>query len=298
MELSLPFGNPLLKKVEEKVDFQKRHEDVIFTIGRMNPPTPGHKKLIKQMIIDAISNNIPKITIILSSTTGDKKNPLECEEKRMILYNGLLDKIKSEIASETQLDINKIQDLYVDVLCMDDDIPGNTSSSVTKLVNYMLSRFDQIKQKNVRIYLGSDEVTKFNWLKDYLPDDATWMPPQGVSRPPGDISATELRNLTIRDKGTFIEAMKKLAKEKQKPITLEQIEDLYANRQIEFIRHMADIGIDEGEAMRLYESIDDVVNTARGTKMIKKRTKRRRYTNRKRRNKKRTNKKRLHTPRN
>jgi hypothetical protein len=63
---------------------------------------------------------------------------------------------------------------------------------------------------------------------------------------------------------------------------------------------MADIGIDEGEAMRLYESIDDVVNTARGTKTIKKRTKRRRYTNRKRRNTKRTktNRKRLYTPRN
>ena len=287
MELSPPFGNTLLKKVEEKMDFQKRHEDVIFTIGRMNPPTPGHKKLIKQMIIDAISNNIPKITIILSSTTGDKKNPLECEEKRMILYNGLLDKIKSEIASETQLDINKIQDLYVDVLCMDDDIPGNTSSSVTKLVNYMLSRFDPIKQKNVRIYLGSDEVTKFNWLKDYLPDDATWMPPQGVSRPPGDISATELRNLTIRDKGTFIEAMKKLAKEKQKPITLEQIEDLYANRQIEFIRHMADIGIDENEAMRVYTEIGNVVNPSGGRKMSKKQTKKRTRTNKRRKHNKR-----------
>lgn len=263
------------------------HEDVIFTIGRMNPPTPGHKKLIKQMIIDAISNNIPKITIILSSTTGDKKNPLECEEKRMILYNGLLDKIKSEIESETQLDINKIKGLYVDVLCMDDDIPGNTSSSVTKLVNYMLSRFDPIKQKNVRIYLGSDEVTKFNWLKDYLPDDATWMPPQGVSRPPGDISATELRNLTIRDKDTFMDAMKKLAKEKQKPITLEQIEDLYANRQIEFIRHMADIGIDENEAMRVYTEIGNVVNPSGGRKMSKKQTKKRTRTNKRRKHNKR-----------
>ena len=266
---------------------EQPQEDVIFTIGRMNPPTPGHKKLIKQMIFDAISNDVPIIYIILSSTTGDKKNPLECEEKRMLLYNGLLEKIKSELAIETQLDIQKTQCLVIEVLCMNDEISGDSSSSVTKLVNYMLTRFDAGKQKNVRIYLGSDEVNKFNWLIDYLPEGAVWMPPQGVSRPPGDISATELRNLTIRDKDTFVAAMKKLAKEKQKPITTEQIEDLWIRKEDFFKHHMENIGIDESEAMRIYNEIGDVVNPSGGRKTSKKQTKKRTRTNKRRKHKKR-----------
>jgi hypothetical protein len=277
-------------------------EEVIFTIGRMNPPTPGHKKLIKQMMFDAISNNVPVIHIILSSTTGDKKNPLECDEKRMILYTGLLEKIKSELASETQLDMNKIQGLVIEVLCMNDEIPGDSRSPVIKSINYMLSTFDKRKKKNLRIYLGSDEVTKFDGLIGYLPKDAVWMP-LGVSRPPGDISASELRNLTIRDKDKFIEAVTKLAEEKQKPITPKQIEELYVNRQIEFIRHMENIGIDEGEAMRLYSEIGEVINSGgrkkqKNTRRKNTRQKNTRQKNTRQKNTRRKNKKRLYTSRN
>ena len=243
------------------MESQQNYQDVIFTIGRMNPPTPGHKKLIKQMMHDAIIDNIPIIHIILSSTTGfkdGKMNPLECEEKRYILYGGMLDKIKAELASEYP-GINP-EALKVEVICMDDPIPSEFGSSpVLKTVNYMLSRFYPDKPKKARIYLGDDELHKFDWIQQYLPQDTVW-DPKGVSRPAGDISATELRNLTIDNRDHFIDAMTKLAREKQKVFTPKQLDDLYENRLVEFKRHMADIGIKPDEAVEFYNKIGVLVN--------------------------------------
>ena len=49
---------------------------VIFTIARMNPPTPGHFSLIQKMLEEAIRHDVIKVNIILSSKTDTKKNPL------------------------------------------------------------------------------------------------------------------------------------------------------------------------------------------------------------------------------
>ena len=54
----------------------------IFTISRMNPPTPGHMRLVKTLINLAISGNINHIYIILSKTDDDIKNPLKCENEK------------------------------------------------------------------------------------------------------------------------------------------------------------------------------------------------------------------------
>lgn len=57
----------------------------IFTVARMNPPTPGHFELIQKMLEEAIRHNVKKIHIILSSKTDSVKNPLEPEEKKYLL---------------------------------------------------------------------------------------------------------------------------------------------------------------------------------------------------------------------
>ena len=50
----------------------------IFTFVRMNPPTPGHLELIRNMIYKSIELNIDRIYIITSSSY-DNKNPLPCD---------------------------------------------------------------------------------------------------------------------------------------------------------------------------------------------------------------------------
>ena len=42
---------------------------IIFTIARMNPPTPGHLLLIKTLTTEAIERDVNDVFIILSKTT-------------------------------------------------------------------------------------------------------------------------------------------------------------------------------------------------------------------------------------
>lgn len=61
----------------------------VFSYTRMNPPTPGHMELIKEMIRIATTYGINHIDIILSPTINKKssewENPLPCEEKKYFL---------------------------------------------------------------------------------------------------------------------------------------------------------------------------------------------------------------------
>ena len=84
----------------------KKHY-IIFTIGRMNPPTTGHIGLINKMKEMARMNGLKDIFIILSHSHDNSKNPLSCNTKREFL------KIMNE---STMPDIN------VHLLCMDDEI--------------------------------------------------------------------------------------------------------------------------------------------------------------------------------
>ena len=43
---------------------------IIFTIARMNPPTPGHLSLITYLIKEAVRLNVPKVFLILSKTNN------------------------------------------------------------------------------------------------------------------------------------------------------------------------------------------------------------------------------------
>ena len=45
---------------------------LIFTVGRMNPPTPGHLELIREMLTMAKAKNIKQVYIFLSETRGPK----------------------------------------------------------------------------------------------------------------------------------------------------------------------------------------------------------------------------------
>ena len=72
----------LSRKMSRVSSAKPNDKSVLFTIGRMNPPTPGHKKLVKQMMEDALKNDIRVVFVNLTSTTGikdGKVNPLECK---------------------------------------------------------------------------------------------------------------------------------------------------------------------------------------------------------------------------
>lgn len=57
----------------------------VFTVGRMNPPTPGHLELIREMLTFASQHNINKVYIFLSERHDDNENPILCSNKLAVL---------------------------------------------------------------------------------------------------------------------------------------------------------------------------------------------------------------------
>ena len=49
---------------------------IVFTLARMNPPTPGHLYLIQRLIEEGINKNVNKVYVILSKTNDNNEKPL------------------------------------------------------------------------------------------------------------------------------------------------------------------------------------------------------------------------------
>ena len=82
---------------------------IIFTLARMNPPTPGHLHLIQKLIEEAIRKNIGEVYIILSKTNDNNENPIPCPEKINVLGDAN-DVTKTMINSLKQIMITKTTD--------------------------------------------------------------------------------------------------------------------------------------------------------------------------------------------
>jgi nicotinic acid mononucleotide adenylyltransferase len=65
---------------------------IVFTIARMNPPTPGHLLLINELIKVAESRGLDSVYVLLSSTKNNSDNPLSCEEKKEFLDKMIMKK--------------------------------------------------------------------------------------------------------------------------------------------------------------------------------------------------------------
>lgn len=103
---------------------------IIFTISRMNPPTPGHMELIKFMIWKALELDENEIFIILSKSfqTNDKKNPIICDKNtdpesnidKLTILQQMVEKTKLIMYNETLTSFEKrekILDIKVNLIC-------------------------------------------------------------------------------------------------------------------------------------------------------------------------------------
>jgi len=193
--------------------------EIIFTIARMNAPTPGHKLLIKTMMIKALELGLSQINIILSSTVDNKKNPIECEEKRMILYNYAVPEIQKELVEEFPDNVAQIEEMNVEIICMDDKTDLRRGSHpIFSKVNYILFDLYNAEKNNVKMYLiiGEDRKDSYNWILEALASRETPIDVEiiGLGRPEGAMSATFLRGLALsglpEDRDLFFEHMREL----------------------------------------------------------------------------------------
>lgn len=173
---------------------------LIFTIGRMNPPTPGHMLLIEKLIYRAASLGQSKIGIILSHSQYLPKNPFTCEEKRKLLLSGMIQALKEQMKLKassytppiSQESIDRIEPV---IICMDDPTPPEFGGHrIIKSINAILATYETPIERAILI-IGEDRANDYGWILESL---AKRTPPihgivEALPRPPGAISATEIR---------------------------------------------------------------------------------------------------------
>lgn len=139
------------------MEFGDKISTFIFTFSRMNPPHPGHLKLIKTMIYKAIELNMQKVFVFLSKTK-DAKNPLYCKsenenEKHSVykseILNQMIPSYKKELISEESLAENKskIENIEVVVEC---------TPNISQLTTPMMRFKDKTHKINTFMVVGSD----------------------------------------------------------------------------------------------------------------------------------------------
>jgi nicotinic acid mononucleotide adenylyltransferase len=137
---------------------------IIFTMGRMNPPTPGHLFLIETLIDKAIENNTNEVFIILSKTVDNDKNPIPCPEKINVLIP-MIDLVKEKMKEKNPINADKIQNINIIMLCVP-DIPG--SGMFTPLIDIINKKQEQLG--NVKLYFvsGDDRADLFKQIEKYF----------------------------------------------------------------------------------------------------------------------------------
>jgi len=166
---------------------------IIFTIGRMNPPTPGHMGLIKNLVERAIQFGENKVGVILSHSVDSEKNPLECKEKREFILSGMIDTLKNQMKREGRFPPDKIDEMQVVIVCMDDPTPEEFGKHpILKSFNALFSRFDYVKP-HAYLIVGQDRATDYGWIQKSLGDKIMSFMIEPLDRPEGAMSATEMR---------------------------------------------------------------------------------------------------------
>ena len=177
---------------------------ILFTIGRMNPPTSGHMMLIRKMMLYALNNNLTQINLILSGSVDNKKNPISCTEKRNLLIHFLLSHQKELLKIENPSLSYKIDELQVKIICMDDVLnPDYGTHPIMKSINYILKELYGYPRVNLNmiLFIGQDRENDYFWIQDSLrkknPPVSLDINSEGLERPEGAISATYIRQLAI-----------------------------------------------------------------------------------------------------
>jgi hypothetical protein len=145
---------------------------IIFTLARMNPPTPGHLYIIRRLIQEAINKNVNNVYVILSKTNDNNENPISCQEKINVLGN-IHDISKTMINSEKQKMIeetnspelkSKIEAVNVHTLCVPD---RKGATPFTPLFDIIASK-KNIPDLNLFLIIGDDRRNMLDSLTDFF----------------------------------------------------------------------------------------------------------------------------------
>jgi hypothetical protein len=227
---------------------------IVFTLARMNPPTPGHLYLIQRLIEEGINKNVNKVYVILSKTNDNNENPIHCSEKISVLGTSeditktMVKAVKEQMISKVNDEDmkKKINDIDVESICVP-EVPRATP--FTPLYNILGEKRD-IPDLNLFIVIGDDRKNMRDSVTDFffkwdnvnsvdglildrpnmgkfksISSNPTELAGLNISEvPSGALSASFVRNLVkynMRDK--FIELYSPYLDESKIPVLYEEI---------------------------------------------------------------------------
>ena len=142
---------------------------IIFTLTRMNPPTPGHLYLIQTLIEEAISKDIDKVFVILSKTNDNNENPIPCQEKINVLgepddssktmINTLKYKLENETVDTTLK--SRIENLKVITICVPDQKGATPFTPLIPIVG-------SFPEANLILIIGDDRKNLLDSITDFF----------------------------------------------------------------------------------------------------------------------------------
>jgi nicotinic acid mononucleotide adenylyltransferase len=142
---------------------------IIFTLARMNPPTPGHLYLIQTLIEEAISKDIDKVFVILSKTNDNNENPIPCQEKINVLgepddtTKTMINTLKTKLENETD-DItlkSKIANIKVITICVPDQKGATPFTPLIPIVG-------SFPEANLILIIGDDRKNLLDSITDFF----------------------------------------------------------------------------------------------------------------------------------
>ena len=161
--------------------------EFIFTIARMNPPTIGHKYLIRQMVDHALANGTDKVHVILSHSV-DEKNPMPCHEKKEIVRQMVAD-IAGNVA--------------VNIVCMETKYPLPPGERSTPTPDAVGKAIGNDRYGKATMFIGDDRKNSYNWIPDFLRTNfgIEKVNLVALNRTINPISATKIREIISKSKG-------------------------------------------------------------------------------------------------
>lgn len=124
---------------------------ILFTLARMNPPTPGHLHLIRQLIEQAMEINVRTVHVVLSKTNDNRDDPIPCALKVSTLIgatHNMIQSLKSEMETQASPEnAEKIRAINVIPIC----VPDTPRSTPFTVVGGLIG--------DMRVRLGSEGIT-------------------------------------------------------------------------------------------------------------------------------------------
>jgi hypothetical protein len=115
---------------------------ILFTMARMNPPTPGHLYVIQQLIQEAIRRELTEVYVILSKSNEDQENPISCSQKIDVLGNPdyfmstMIYALKQNMIRDTKDEDRKtkIENIQVNLICIPEEQKATPFTALIQLI--------------------------------------------------------------------------------------------------------------------------------------------------------------------